>query len=298
MTVTEFPGGVRVEGAEPFDLAQTLDCGQCFRFAPTGDGGWFGAAGGHAAGLRFEGESLVLEGATAAEFEGFWRDYLDLDRDYAAVRAAFARDPRLAPCVAFAPGIRVLRQPAFEALIAFIVSQNNNVPRIKGILARLCALFGEPLPGGARAFPAPERLAACSKEELAPPAQRLAGGLHPGRRPAGGGGDGGFAGGGRHAAGRRPAGADPHPRGGAQGGRMRAAVRYGAAGVLPHGRVDEAGHGPAVPGGNGENAGERPGHFRPVRGHRPAVYLPLLPLPSGGNPGENGVIYYTICIFL
>ena len=50
MTVTEFPGGVRVEGAEPFDLAQTLDCGQCFRFAPTGDGGWFGAAGGHAAG--------------------------------------------------------------------------------------------------------------------------------------------------------------------------------------------------------------------------------------------------------
>ena len=168
MTVTEFPGGVRVEGAEPFDLAQTLDCGQCFRFAPTGDGGWFGAAGGHAAGLRFEGESLVLEGATAAEFEGFWRDYLDLDRDYAAVRAAFARDPRLAPCVAFAPGIRVLRQPAFEALIAFIVSQNNNVPRIKGILARLCALFGEPLPGGARAFPVPERLAACSKEELAP----------------------------------------------------------------------------------------------------------------------------------
>ena len=90
MTVTEFPGGVRVEGAEPFDLAQTLDCGQCFRFAPTGDGGWFGAAGGHAAGLRFEGESLVLEGATAAEFEGFWRDYLDLDRDYAAVRAGHA----------------------------------------------------------------------------------------------------------------------------------------------------------------------------------------------------------------
>ena len=168
MTVTEFPGGVRVEGAEPFDLAQTLDCGQCFRFAPTGDGGWFGAAGGHAAGLRFEGESLVLEGATAAEFESFWRDYLDLDRDYAAVRAAFARDPRLAPCVAFAPGIRVLRQPAFEALIAFIVSQNNNVPRIKGILARLCALFGEPLPGGARAFPTPERLAACSEAELAP----------------------------------------------------------------------------------------------------------------------------------
>lgn len=48
------------------------------------------------------------------------------------------------------------------------MSQNNNVPRIKGILARLCALFGEPLPGGARAFPAPDRLAACSEAELAP----------------------------------------------------------------------------------------------------------------------------------
>ena len=109
MTVTEFPGGVRVEGAEPFDLAQTLDCGQCFRFAPTGDGGWFGAAGGHAAGLRFEGESLVLEGATAAEFEGFWRDYLDLDRDYAAVRAAFARD-HIAPLLAEARSLGITRE--------------------------------------------------------------------------------------------------------------------------------------------------------------------------------------------
>lgn len=75
--------------------------------------------------------------------------------------------PALAEAVAFAPGIRILRQEPWEALCSFIISQNNHIPRIKGIIERLCQRLGAEIPGTAwHAFPTAERLAACSLEDL------------------------------------------------------------------------------------------------------------------------------------
>ncbi len=69
----------------------------------------------------------------------------------------------------FCSGIRVLRQEPWETLCTFILSANNNIPRIKGIVERLCQGWGETIPKTAlRAFPTPERLAALSPGELAP----------------------------------------------------------------------------------------------------------------------------------
>ena len=90
----------------------------------------------------------------AAE-DGFWRRYFALDMDYGAIQAQFAGSKRLAECVAAAPGLRVLRQPFFEVLCTFLISQNNNIPRIRGIVARLCALCGEELARRAARFPHP-----------------------------------------------------------------------------------------------------------------------------------------------
>lgn len=166
LQVEEREDGIAVFGVEPFDLEQTLDCGQCFRFAATPEG-WKGMAGAHAATLVWKDDALCMKGVSPETFESFWREYFDLDRDYAALRQQFLKDERLAPCVSYAPGIRLLHQPAWEALICFIVSQNNHVPRIKGIIDRLCRLFGEPVEDGF-AFPTPERLAVCGEEALAP----------------------------------------------------------------------------------------------------------------------------------
>ena len=75
----------------------------------------------------------------------------------------------MAEAAAFAPGIRILRQEPWEALCSFIISQNNHIPRIKGIIERLCQRLGAEIPGTAwHAFPTAERLAACSLEDLAP----------------------------------------------------------------------------------------------------------------------------------
>lgn len=173
MRVEETKTGVRILDAPPLDLAQTLDCGQCFRFEADGHGGYRGIAGRHAAAIRWEGEALIIDGSeerpvTGALFESFWRRYFDLDRDYQAIYRSLVRrlGGKMGRCVRFSPGMRVLRQDPFETLISFILSQNNNVPRIKGIIRRLCR-FGDPLGGEDYAFPTAERIVSLTEEEMA-----------------------------------------------------------------------------------------------------------------------------------
>ena len=95
-------------------------------------------------------------------------NYFALDMDYPALLERFCSgSKRLAACVEHSPGIRVLRQPFFETLCCFIISQNNNIPRIAAITGRLCRGLGEPLANGLYSFPAPEVLAAREPEDLA-----------------------------------------------------------------------------------------------------------------------------------
>ncbi|MDD6446716.1 MAG: DNA-3-methyladenine glycosylase 2 family protein, partial [Ruminococcus sp.] len=68
----------------------------------------------------------------------------------------------------YAPGIRILSQEPWEALCSFIISQNNNIPRIKGIIDRLCRQYGEPIGDNLYAFPTAERLSRCTVDDLAP----------------------------------------------------------------------------------------------------------------------------------
>ena len=153
----------------PFDLAQTLDCGQAFRWVERSPWEWEGAAFGKFLRLSQQGEGVLFH-CSPKDYEETWRPYFDLDADYAAKRAALSQmGPALREAAAFAPGIRILRQEPWEALCSFIISQNNHIPRIKGILHRLCEAFGQPIGDtGWQAFPTPQRLAACDLQDLAP----------------------------------------------------------------------------------------------------------------------------------
>lgn len=147
-----------------FDLGQTLCCGQAFRWRRREDGAFLGAAGSHWAIIRQQGESLIVESDAPAPF---WEHYFDCGTDYDAIRRRIASVPALAPVCDFAGGIRVLQQDGWEALASFILSQNNNIKRISGIIERLCAQFGEPIGEGLCSFPGPERIAGLSCEDLA-----------------------------------------------------------------------------------------------------------------------------------
>lgn len=154
-----------------FDLPQTLDCGQAFRWrrSPADPDAWEGVAYGRFLTLRRTRDELELS-CSQEEFDAVWRGYFDLDTDYEAIHKALSQmSPVLREAVEYAPGIRILRQEPWEALCSFVLSQNNNIPRIKGIVRRFCQLFGTPVPGtDLPAFPSAEAVAALTLEELEP----------------------------------------------------------------------------------------------------------------------------------
>ena len=144
---------IAFEKISDLDLAQTLDCGQSFRWSENGDGSFSGIAFGRSVRVRLDGDTLYIENAPR-EDAPLWRSYFDLDLDYGEVRRGIAEiHPILREASEYAGGIRILRQEPYEALCTFIISQNNNIKRIKGIVARLCESFGKGLPDGGYAFP-------------------------------------------------------------------------------------------------------------------------------------------------
>jgi len=148
-------------------LGETLDCGQCFRWQPHGDG-FIGIAQGRQLMLHMKEENLVMKDTDLEEFESIWKSYLDLGRDYSQIKSLYSIDEHLSKAVAFSPGLRVMRQDPWETLITFILSQNSNIPRIKKMVLELCIHFGKKLPTGGCAFPTPENLASLNIEDLAP----------------------------------------------------------------------------------------------------------------------------------
>ena len=159
---------LQFEHITDLDLAQTLDCGQSFRWTENPDGSFSGVAYGKSVTARLENGVLSIDGAEEADRE-LWSEYFDLSLDYGAVREELSQlHPVLKEAAEYAAGIRILRQEPYEALCTFIISQNNNIKRIKGIVQRLCESFGERLADGSFAFPSAESMAALSVEDFAP----------------------------------------------------------------------------------------------------------------------------------
>ena len=156
------------ENIRDLDLRETLDCGQCFRWKEAEDGSFSGIVRSKRARARLDNGSLILDGADEADRD-MWYDYFDLGLDYREVKHRLSEvHPVMAEAARFAPGIRILRQEPFEALISFIISQNNNIKRIAGIVDRLCEGFGEQIGEGLYAFPTAARLAALEPDDLMP----------------------------------------------------------------------------------------------------------------------------------
>ena len=151
-------------GSDAFSPEQTFLCGQCFRFDPDGEG-FSGIAGGRFVRAEPMGDKTVLH-CSKEDFETFWKDYFDLGRDYSPIRKLIADDPFLVSAEEYGRGIRMLKQEPWEALCSFIISQCNNIPRIKGIIGRLCQSYGREIEGGFT-FPEAEVLAELSPSDLA-----------------------------------------------------------------------------------------------------------------------------------
>ena len=167
MTVTEINGNIQIEGLKNLSLSETLDCGQAFRWQEITDNIWHGVAFGKYLEIGFNDGVFTLYDTSLDDFNSLWENYFDLRRDYGKIITEISADKTLKKASSFAEGIRILNQEPWEALCSFIISQNNNIPRIKGIIDRLCENFGERLDGGFYAFPTAEKIASLTLDDLA-----------------------------------------------------------------------------------------------------------------------------------
>ena len=155
---------------DDFDLARIFECGQCFRWNADENGVYTGVAMGKAARIYREGDKIFISG-NVEDFENIWRGYFDLDRSYAGIRTGLCIDDYMKEASSFGAGIRILYQEKWEALCSFIISQNNNIPRIKKTVEKLCTLFGEETELFGETyytFPTASKIAALSVEDLEP----------------------------------------------------------------------------------------------------------------------------------
>ncbi|MEG1316366.1 MAG: DNA glycosylase [Oscillospiraceae bacterium] len=166
--------GCVLSSTQELNLSKTFECGQCFRWNVNKSGIYTGIAYGHSLKI-WEENGLIICDAPDCDLP-FWRDYFDLDTNYAAATADFTQYDYLQSCAKYGEGIHILKQEPWEALCSFIISQCNNIPRIKKIVECLCTNFGELQPSGLFSFPSAESLAVLSERDLAP--------LHSGYRAA------------------------------------------------------------------------------------------------------------------
>ena len=143
---------IKLENVELFDVSKVFDCGQCFRFdrvySSRHENEFAGCAHGKYISVAQDADTIYIYNVTAREYYDVFEKYLALDRDYSAINAdilSLSDNPTLKDAVSTSSGIRILKQDEWEAICSFIISQNNNIPRIKKIIASLSQRCGRKL---------------------------------------------------------------------------------------------------------------------------------------------------------
>lgn len=170
---TKIDNNIILKQPECFSLDLTLDCGQAFRWNKDESGKWCCVCSGRYIELYQDPKTkdVTFFNTTEDEVQTFWVHYFDLNRDYGSICKCLSQDKNINSAIEEFYGIRILNQDPWETLCSFIISQNNNIPRIKGIIDRLCQAFGEPISASCKtlySFPSASRLAALEPEDLAP----------------------------------------------------------------------------------------------------------------------------------
>lgn len=156
-----------LHGVKCLDLELTLDCGQAFRWVKEKDESFSGVASGVYLNISKIGEdTFLLKDTSENDFENIWRKYFDFDRNYVKICETLKEDKLLASTIDEYYGIRILNQDSWEALCSFVISQQNNIKRIKGIIERLCEKYGQEVKKGFYSFPSAKRLSELSVEDF------------------------------------------------------------------------------------------------------------------------------------
>lgn len=163
-----------INNCKSFRVKDVFDCGQCFRWNEELDKSYTGIFGKNVLNVKQEpdeeGYKITFTGVCNGNIEDICKNYFDLNRDYEEIKNKLSKiDEFMAQSISYGEGIRILNQDLWEMIISFIISANNNIPRIKEIIERMSKKYGEEIEFRGKkyyTFPTIEALKNASKEEL------------------------------------------------------------------------------------------------------------------------------------
>lgn len=159
-----------LKNIKSFELKHVFECGQCFRWNIEEDGSYTGVVGQNVINVAKKQDNIIIKGIFNDDIEEICNRYFDLDTNYEEIKDTLSKiDKNMELSIQYGYGIRILHQDVWETLISFIISANNNIPRIKGIIERLSKKYGKEIKWGDKSyytFPTPEELSKASIKDL------------------------------------------------------------------------------------------------------------------------------------
>lgn len=153
-----------------FNPKHIFDCGQCFRWNEETDKSYTGIFKNNVINVKKENDEIIFKGICDGNIETICREYFDLDTNYEKIKERLSKvDNNLKQSILYGEGIRILKQDLWETIISFIISANNNIPRIKKIIERLSKKYGNSINWNGKTyytFPTVEQLSRASIEDL------------------------------------------------------------------------------------------------------------------------------------
>ena len=153
-----------------FNLKYTLECGQCFRWKNIDENEYIGVIKDRVIKIRQINDTLVIKSSDYDNLENVVKEYFDLNKDYESIEKRISKiDENVKKAVKNTTGIRILNQDFFETLMSYIISANNNIPRIKKIIEKISLNYGNRIEFDGKdyyTFPTPVELAKASVEDL------------------------------------------------------------------------------------------------------------------------------------
>ncbi len=159
-----------LKNCKSFEPKHIFECGQCFRWNEQSDGSYTGVFGNNVMNVKKEGDNIIFKGICNGNIKEVCEDYFDLKTSYEKIKEKLSNiDEYLANSINYGKGIRILNQDLWETIISFEISANNNIPRIKGIIDRICKKYGNEITWNNETyytFPTIQQLSKASIEDL------------------------------------------------------------------------------------------------------------------------------------
>lgn len=159
-----------IKNCNTFELKDIFECGQCFRFNKQEDESYTGVVGNNVINVKKVDNEIHIKSVGQDNLEELVVNYFDLNRDYEQIKDKLSKiDENMEKSISYGKGIRILNQDLWETIISFIISTNNNIPRIKGIIDRISQRYGKKIIFEGKeyyTFPTIDELSKASVEDL------------------------------------------------------------------------------------------------------------------------------------